>query len=57
MKDRNLMWDILQKNDMMKGNTELMELVMNITGTLILMIKVKFSLSVHRLTIRDLSGH
>ncbi|EEW8807194.1 conjugal transfer protein TraH, partial [Escherichia coli] len=35
MKDRNLMWDILQKNDMMKGNTELMELVMNVTGTLI----------------------
>lgn len=35
MKDRNLMWDILQNNGMMKGNTELMELVMNVTGTLI----------------------
>ncbi len=35
MRNKNLMWEILKKNDMMNGNTELMELVMNVTGTLI----------------------
>lgn len=56
MRNKNLMWEILKKNDMMNGNTELMELVMNVTGTLILMIKVKSSLSGHRLITRGLSG-
>ncbi|UCQ29575.1 conjugal transfer protein TraH (plasmid) [Edwardsiella tarda] len=35
MRNKNLMWDILKKNAMLNGNTELMELVMNVTGTLI----------------------
>lgn len=35
MKNKNLMWEILTKNDFLKNDTELKELVMNLTGTLI----------------------
>ncbi|EUD04192.1 conjugal transfer pilus assembly protein TraH [Providencia alcalifaciens] len=35
MKNKNLMWEILTKNDFLKNDTELKELVMNLTGMLI----------------------
>ncbi|HHR5944753.1 TPA: conjugal transfer pilus assembly protein TraH [Providencia alcalifaciens] len=35
MKNKNLMWEILGKNAAFRDNTELKELVMNLTGTLI----------------------
>ena len=35
MKNKNLMWEILTKNDFLKNDMELKELVMNLTGTLI----------------------
>lgn len=35
MRNKNLMWDVLKGNSMFNGNTELMELAMNITGTII----------------------
>ncbi|WP_058914205.1 conjugal transfer pilus assembly protein TraH [Entomohabitans teleogrylli] len=33
--NKNLMWEILKKNSLLSSDTELMELVMNLTGTLI----------------------
>lgn len=35
IKNKNLMWEVLQKNKMLDGDTELKELIMNLTGTLI----------------------
>lgn len=35
MKDKNLMWEILRKNKLVGGDTQLMEMVMTITGTII----------------------
>lgn len=35
MRNKNLMWEVLRKNNMLSGNDELKELVMNLTGTII----------------------
>lgn len=35
MKNKNLMWEILKKNKLVNGDTQMMELVMTITGTII----------------------
>lgn len=35
MRNKNLMWEVLKKNNMLNGNDELKELVMNLTGTII----------------------
>lgn len=35
MKEKNLMWEVLEKNAFVKDNTEMRELMMNLTGTLI----------------------
>ncbi|HAT1515136.1 TPA: F-type conjugal transfer protein TraH [Morganella morganii] len=35
MRNKNLMWEVLKKNNMLDGNDELKELVMNLTGTII----------------------
>ncbi len=35
MRNKNLMWDILNKNSMLTSNVELKQMVMNLTGTLI----------------------
>lgn len=35
MRNKNLMWDVLKSNRVLNGDTELMELAMNITGTII----------------------
>lgn len=35
MRNKNLMWEVLKKNNMLDGNNELKELVMNLTGTII----------------------
>lgn len=57
MRNKNLMWEILKKNDMMNGNTELMELVMNVTGTLIFDDKGEIQFIGPQANHQDLSGH
>ncbi|WP_265494748.1 conjugal transfer pilus assembly protein TraH [Providencia heimbachae] len=54
MQNKNLMWEILGKNDLLSSNTELKELVMNLTGTLIFDAKGNVKATIPKVNRQDL---